>query len=154
MQRRNEGFYSGSSEASGSFSSSSSNPATRSDGVLECWSTAPIRNCAPRPRGRECFRGWLRSFSPFGTTNPRYLSACSTPHQHSITPFEDEDEDDWRLAPPSRRADQDTGQKHQNTTENDLENGREQWRIHEMVPYPGDNAKLNRHHNHGDEGGQ
>ncbi len=36
---------------------------------------------------------------------------------------DDEDEDDWR-PPPSRRADQDTRQKHQNTTENDLENGR------------------------------
>lgn len=46
----------------------------------------------------------------------------STP-SHSFED-EDEDEDDWRLAPPSRRADQDTRQKHQNATENDLENGR------------------------------
>jgi hypothetical protein len=68
--------------------------------------------------------------------------------------FEDEDDDDWRLAPPSRRPDQDTRQKHQNTTEDDLENGREQWRIHEMIPDPRDDAKLNRHHDHGDEGSQ
>ena len=65
-----------------------------------------------------------------------------------------EDDDDWRLAPPSRRPDQDTRQKHQNTTEDDLENGREQWRIHEMIPDPRDDAKLNRHHDHGDEGSQ
>jgi hypothetical protein len=25
--------------------------------VLECWSTAPIWNCTPRPRGWECFQG-------------------------------------------------------------------------------------------------
>jgi hypothetical protein len=44
-----------------SFSSSSSNPATRSHGVLECWSTAPIWNCTPRTRGWECFQGGLSS---------------------------------------------------------------------------------------------
>ena len=47
-----------------SFSSSSSNPATRSDGVLECWSTAPIWNCTPRPRGWECFQGALPGIKP------------------------------------------------------------------------------------------
>ena len=35
---------------------SSSNPVTWGDGVLECWSTAPIGNCTPRPRGWECFQ--------------------------------------------------------------------------------------------------
>ena len=40
-----------------SYSSSSSNPATRSDGVLECWSTALIWKWTPRPRGWECFFG-------------------------------------------------------------------------------------------------
>ena len=50
----------------------------RSDGVLECWSTAPIWNCTPHARGWECFQGGTpflpylglkpqaESFHPFG----------------------------------------------------------------------------------------
>ena len=36
------------------------------DGVLECWSTAPIGNCTPRPRGWECFQG-----APYFEIQPR-----------------------------------------------------------------------------------
>ena len=55
----------------------------RSDGALECWSTAPIGNCTPRPRGWECFQGGLgyaaflglkpqaESLYPFGVQNRR-----------------------------------------------------------------------------------
>jgi hypothetical protein len=36
----------------------------------------------------------------------------STPNRTFEDEDEDDDEDDWRLAPPSRRPDQDTRQKH------------------------------------------
>src|SRR5258708_12604066 len=34
-------------------------PRIRPRGVMEYWSTAPIWNCTPRPRGWRCFQGDL-----------------------------------------------------------------------------------------------
>jgi hypothetical protein len=59
-----------------SSSSSSSNPATRSDGVLECGSTAPSPNCTPRPRGWGCRKGRSTpaTFPRLGHTAARHVA--------------------------------------------------------------------------------
>ena len=45
-------------------------PRIRPRGVTEYWSTAPIRNCTPRPRGCECFQGGAPWFPIPGVKTP------------------------------------------------------------------------------------
>jgi hypothetical protein len=69
-------------------------------GVMECWSTAPIGNCTPRPRGWECFQGdqllafpraeawlkpWAMVLSRFAAKSDRLAKSGFLPHRIRVT---------------------------------------------------------------------
>jgi hypothetical protein len=81
-----------------SFSSSSSNPGERSDGVLEYWSIAHCRNCTPRPRGWECFQGVSCGVKPKVKTLGYDLEPLRGKEPHDC-----ELKSCYRLSPPASR---------------------------------------------------
>jgi hypothetical protein len=104
---------------------------------------------------RECKEGMRDSLVPKGCTPDAFRANPNPLPLTGRSIFEDEDDDYARLCRhASRRPNQDTGKEYQDTAEDHLENGREQWCIHEMIPDPSDDSKLDCHHDHGDEGSQ
>src|SRR5260370_17972808 len=94
------------------------------------------RSTVGAPRGRSAVARQLARSAGLRRDRSRLHQGLRRVHIFEATTnhtFEDEDDDedenDWRLALPSRRADQDTRPKHQNTTEKHFENCRDQKRI-------------------------